>query len=338
MPSTSSYDPFEFHGNAPPRQSTEIDPKKKQLFLEDLEKLRNSIRASGEVAKKAISFKETPRPLLGVTVSPKAFASQETAATTVPIVVSGTESTPSAADREPKSHGGPKRKRKTEFFRRNMLMNIILRPGGGDKSRALPRPKVDVHSEGANVIVVRMTFPENENIQGLRAYTPKDDEDLDKLADIEDILPPNASVERIEAVSHEDDGAVVKTTPKPKRAVPEMQRFKLSEASENVQSQPAPPPPNGAYSSFFIPVDKPRPPTRPSRPPKRFRTYQEVRALPLEKPTLRVRNVLHPHGSDQPLGYHYGLRRTDVKRPNAWRQLVKTTPLKGLLQKIFPEK
>ena len=25
---------------------------------------------------------------------------------------------------------------------RNMLMNIILRPGGGDKTRALPRPQV----------------------------------------------------------------------------------------------------------------------------------------------------------------------------------------------------
>ena len=50
--------------------------------------------------------------------------------------------------------------------------------GGGDKSRALPRPKVDVRSEGANVIVVRMTFPQNENIQGLRAYTPTEEGDL----------------------------------------------------------------------------------------------------------------------------------------------------------------
>ena len=47
-----------------------------------------------------------------------------------------------------------------------MLMNIILRPGGGDKAAALPRPKVQVTSEGSNVIIVRMTFPENENIQG----------------------------------------------------------------------------------------------------------------------------------------------------------------------------
>jgi hypothetical protein len=27
---------------------------------------------------------------------------------------------------------------------RNMLMNIILRPGGGDKTRALPRPQVSI--------------------------------------------------------------------------------------------------------------------------------------------------------------------------------------------------
>ena len=50
-------------------------------------------------------------------------------------------------------------------IRRNMLMNIILRPGGGDHRRALPRPRVDVRTEGANVIVIRMTFPDNENIQ-----------------------------------------------------------------------------------------------------------------------------------------------------------------------------
>ena len=61
---------------------------------------------------------------------------------------------------------------KEQQLRRNMLMNIILRPGGGDKRRALPRPRVDVRTEGANVIVIRMTFPSNENIQGLRAFSP----------------------------------------------------------------------------------------------------------------------------------------------------------------------
>ena len=44
-------------------------------------------------------------------------------------------------------------------------MNIILRPGGGDRAKALPRPKVEVNSEGSNVIVVKLTFPDNENIQ-----------------------------------------------------------------------------------------------------------------------------------------------------------------------------
>jgi hypothetical protein len=35
-----------------------------------------------------------------------------------------------------------------QLLTRNMLMNIILRPGGGDKTRALPRPQVifDINS------------------------------------------------------------------------------------------------------------------------------------------------------------------------------------------------
>ena len=90
------------------------------------------------------------------------------------------------------------------FQRRNMLMNIILRPGGGDKTRALPRPKVDVRADGPNVIIIRMTFPDNENIQGLRAYTPNETADLNQLNKINEILPPNTSVERITAQSGEE--------------------------------------------------------------------------------------------------------------------------------------
>ena len=59
-------------------------------------------------------------------------------------------------------------------------------------------------SFSGNVIVVRMTFPENENIQGLRAYTPDPVNELEKLADIERILPENASIERISAISSEE--------------------------------------------------------------------------------------------------------------------------------------
>lgn len=83
--------------------------------------------------------------------------------------------------------------------RRNMLMNIILRPGGGDKNRALPRPKVDVKAQGANVIIVKMTFPNNENIQGLRAYTPTDPRELDQFADIGDLVPVGSSISKIVA-------------------------------------------------------------------------------------------------------------------------------------------
>ena len=84
-----------------------------------------------------------------------------------------------------------------------MLMNIILRPGGGDKTKALPRPKVDVKADGPNVIIIRMTFPDNENIQGLRAFTPTQPEELDRFSAINEILPPNTKVERISAQSQE---------------------------------------------------------------------------------------------------------------------------------------
>lgn len=94
----------------------------------------------------------------------------------------------------------------SEALRRNMLMNIILRPGGGDRAKALPRPKVEVNSEGANVIVVRLTFPDNENIQGLRAFTPTQPEDLEKFAELRKaISSEEASVERLTAISSEEE-------------------------------------------------------------------------------------------------------------------------------------
>ena len=83
-------------------------------------------------------------------------------------------------------------------------MNIILRPGGGEKAKALPRPKVEVSSEGSNVILVRLTFPENENIQGLRAFTPTDPKDLEKFAQLRDSIARDASIERISAISSEE--------------------------------------------------------------------------------------------------------------------------------------
>lgn len=89
-----------------------------------------------------------------------------------------------------------------------MLMNIILRPGGGEKAKALPRPKVEVSSEGSNVILVRLTFPENENIQGLRAFTPTDPKDLEKFAQLRDSIARDASIERISAVSSEEEDFV----------------------------------------------------------------------------------------------------------------------------------
>ena len=84
-------------------------------------------------------------------------------------------------------------------IKRNMLMNIILRPGGGNKKKALPRPKVDVKAEGANVIVIKMTFPDNENIQGLRAFTPTDPRELDQFADLDDLVPVGSSISKVTA-------------------------------------------------------------------------------------------------------------------------------------------
>ena len=84
-------------------------------------------------------------------------------------------------------------------IKRNMLMNIILRPGGGNKKKALPRPKVDVKAEGANVIIIKMTFPDNENIQGLRAFTPTDPRELDQFADLDDLVPVGSSISKVTA-------------------------------------------------------------------------------------------------------------------------------------------
>ncbi len=61
--------------------------------------------------------------------------------------------------------------------------------------------QVDVKSEGSNVIVVKMTFPENENIQGLRAYSPTQPSELEKFDAVHNALDPNARIEQIPAVN-----------------------------------------------------------------------------------------------------------------------------------------
>ena len=234
---TPLYDPFQFQieENDQNGQQSALHPSKKLAFLKGVEKLRQAGLESEKVrnVKNQTHFsrnrRTTGRPLIGVTVTPRSFPkkskyekepSRKPGFKNKPTrsnAVSRSKLTvqkPSARTyqqklaRVPKSTNSlPVKLNKTnsiEDARRNMLMNIILRPGGGDKSKALPRPKVDVYSEGPNVIVVRMTFPENENIQGLRAYTPDPESELEKLADIEKILPENASIERISAVSAEE--------------------------------------------------------------------------------------------------------------------------------------
>ena len=155
------------------------------------------------------------------------------------------------------------------------------------------------------------------------------------LADIEDILPPNASVERISADSLEDDDiitapagnfrekAIVKRGP-PKYptlpTVPKMQKFQLSEGM--AQSQAISRATGGIAKASF---HKPQPsrffiasqakPTRPARPPKQ---------------TVAGPSYYKIHNSKG------SVRRNDWQaKQSPWQALVRTTPLKGLLKSIF---
>jgi len=47
------------------------------------------------------------------------------------------------------------------------------------------------------VIVVKMTFPENENIHGLRAYAPTETTDLEKFDAVHNAISPTAKVEQV---------------------------------------------------------------------------------------------------------------------------------------------
>jgi hypothetical protein len=137
------------------------------------------------------------------------------------------------------------------FTKRNMLMNIILRPGGGDKDKALPRPKVEVSSEGANVILVRLTFPENENIQGLRAFTPTDPADLEKFDELRNAISAEShgNIERLTAVSSEEIGSNEKIDATQKTVLSPRKKGTSSLLKEHASS---------IVSN----------PTRPTRPPK----------------------------------------------------------------------
>ena len=208
---------------------------------------------------------------------------------------------------------------KTAFQRRNMLMNIILRPGGGDKSRALPRPKVDVRADGPNIIIIRMTFPDNENIQGLRAYTPDEAEDF---SGINEILPPNTSVERITADSGEVDGLdnglndynydtyddyeydLGPALKRPPRRQPQNGYFAHPVSATATTQKPTTSPP-------VIPPRTPLPPTaepltRPTRPPRKIHKV----VLPPQPPH-------HPGPPPKPS------IKKDLKRPKRPRALGK---------------
>ncbi len=150
-----------------------------------------------------------------------------------------------------------------------MLMNIILRPGGGDKSRALPRPKVDVKADGPNVIIIRLTFPDNENIQGLRAFTPTGPEANDQFSAINDILPPNTSVERIKANSEP-----LRLEPKTTPAAPTPGGF-FAPAESNDLEYESYDNYDGDYEDYYEPLDRPErqpePVANPTRPPRPFK-------------------------------------------------------------------
>lgn len=188
-----------------------------------------------------------------------------------------------------------------------MLMNIILRPGGGDKSRALPRPKVDVKADGPNVIIIRMTFPDNENIQGLRAFTPTEPEAIDQFSAINDILPPNTSVERITANSQE---ALIRRPAPPTPASPTPADYNYDDEDYDYNyyndiepvSRPerepskAPVAPFAPVSSFKFPP--PQPPVllgqHPKVPPPRPLTAFKRSPLPPPPPSAPAPPVLPP--------------------------------------------
>ena len=174
------------------------------------------------------------------------------------------------------------------FSRRNMLMNIILRPGGGEQAKALPRPKVEVSSEGSNVILVRLTFPDNENIHGLRAFTPTDPRELQQFDDLrKNIEPGNVNIERLHAVSSEesgeDDFVETRTIPeslskaKPTRPTRPPKKQSLKQPStgylppprtkphfEKLAKSYLPPSPEQPSHSYLPPPEAPIPDTKPS--------------------------------------------------------------------------
>ena len=156
------------------------------------------------------------------------------------------------------------------------------------------------------------------------------------LADIEDILPPNASVERISADSLEDgsdiitagnfmEKAIVKRGP-PKYptlpTVPKMQKFQLSEGMAKSQAIsratggiPKASSPHGLQqpSRFFVASEAK--PTRPARPPKQAVTGHSYYKIHNSKGSVR--------------------RNDWQAKQSPWQALVRTTPLKGLLKSIF---
>ncbi len=227
-PTTPSYDPFAFQTTPKPDEragtgfSEGGSSEEVGNFRHDVEQLAQTITESGQQSLSAISV--TPKSIgyetatesdapRGSTIVPVFLTSDLPELRRVPKEApppsSPSQATPISEEvrgvqlnsATPRQDDSTKVQR---FQRRNMLMNIILRPGGGDKTRALPRPKVDVKANGPNVIIIRMTFPDNENIQGLRAFTPTEPEAVQQFSAINELLPPNTSVERIAASSSEE--------------------------------------------------------------------------------------------------------------------------------------
>ena len=179
--------------------------------------------------------------------------------------------------------------------RRNMLMNIILRPGGGDRSKALPRPQVEVSSEGANVILVRLTFPENENIHGLRAFTPTDPADLEKFNELSNSILPEARIERITGLNSEESSEndfiqtstegkeITSITSDPTRPTRPPKTEKLILSGKDKPFKPS--------QSYLPPIGAPAPVIKPSL------SYLPPPGAPVPKPST---SYLPPPGATPP--------------------------------------
>ncbi len=123
------------------------------------------------------------------------------------------------------------------------------------------------------MIVVKMTFPPNENIQGLRAYSPTQPAELEKFDVVHNALDPNARIEQVQAVNLDEQVQAVNIDelPELRRDERGLQKQLLNRNDDFISGNFIP------FSDDVIDFSKDilgsqmqytEPPTRPPRPTK----------------------------------------------------------------------